>query len=51
MGIQRLRLYLSGQNLFSLDNFWDGYDVEAPVGNGGYYPQVRTYSLGIDLNF
>ncbi|MEH6679447.1 MAG: TonB-dependent receptor [Sediminicola sp.] len=51
MGIQRLRLYVSGQNLFSLDDFWDGYDVEAQVGNGGYYPQVRTFSLGIDLNF
>ncbi|MCY1721846.1 TonB-dependent receptor [Prolixibacteraceae bacterium Z1-6] len=48
---QKLRIYISGQNLFTLDNFWDGYDVEAPVGNGGYYPQVKTYSIGVDVKF
>lgn len=48
---EKLRVYLSGQNLFTLENFWDGYDVEAPVGNGGYYPQVKTYSIGVDVKF
>ncbi|MDP2338301.1 MAG: TonB-dependent receptor [Bacteroidota bacterium] len=48
---QQLRIYFSGQNLLTLDNFWDGYDVEAPVGNGGYYPQVKTYSFGLDVKF
>ncbi|OFX32002.1 MAG: hypothetical protein A2W90_07950 [Bacteroidetes bacterium GWF2_42_66] len=48
---QQFRVYLSGQNLLTIDNFWDGYDVEAPVGNGGYYPQVKTYSIGIDVKF
>lgn len=49
--IQKLRFYVSGQNIWTLDNFWDGYDVEAPVGNGGYYPQVKTVSFGIDFKF
>lgn len=49
--MQQVRLYFSGQNLLTLDNFWDGYDVEAPVGNGGYYPQVKTYSIGLDVKF
>lgn len=49
--IQQLRLYFSGQNLLTIDKFWDGYDVEAPVGNGGYYPQVKTYSIGLDVKF
>ncbi|HZL12436.1 MAG TPA: TonB-dependent receptor [Prolixibacteraceae bacterium] len=48
---QQLRLYFSGQNLLTLENFWDGYDVEAPSGNGGYYPQMKTYSLGLDVKF
>ncbi|MBY5959186.1 TonB-dependent receptor [Membranicola marinus] len=50
-GFQKLRVYFSGQNIFTLENFWDGYDVEAPVGSGGYYPQVKTYSFGIDIRF
>jgi hypothetical protein len=48
---KKLRIYLSGQNLFTIDDFWGGYDVEAPVGNGGYYPQVKTYSIGVDVKF
>lgn len=48
---QQLRIYFSGQNLLTLDKFWKGYDVEAPVGNGGYYPQVKTYSFGLDVKF
>ncbi len=49
--ISNLRLYVSGDNLLTIDNFWDGFDVEAPVGNGGYYPQVKTFSIGVDLKF
>lgn len=49
--IQQLRLYFSGQNLLTLDKFWDGYDVEAPVGNGGFYPIVKTFSFGLDFRF
>jgi len=48
---QQLRIYFSGQNLLTIDDFWDGYDVEAPVGNGGFYPQVKTYSVGLDIKF
>lgn len=51
MEIQNFRLYVSGQNLFSFDNFWDGFDVEAPVGEGVYYPQVRSFSVGVDIKF
>lgn len=49
--ITNLRFYLSGDNLLTFDKFWDGFDVEAPVGNGGYYPQMKTISFGIDLKF
>lgn len=49
--ISYLRLYFSGDNLLTFDKFWDGFDVEAPVGNGGYYPQMKALSFGIDLKF
>jgi len=50
-GVRQLRFYVSAQNLFTIDDFWGGYDVEAPVGNGGYYPQVKTFILGLDVKF
>lgn len=51
LGVKGLRLYANAQNLFTLDNFWKGYDVEAPVGRGDEYPQVKVYSFGLDINF
>lgn len=51
VGIENLRIYLSGQNLFSFDNFWDGFDVESSVGRGNHYPQVRSFSVGLDIKF
>lgn len=50
-GISGARIYVSGQNLLTWDNFWDGYDVETPVSTGTIYPQVKLYSVGLDLNF
>jgi len=49
--LKNLRLYVSGQNLFTFDKFWDGFDVEAPVGRGSFYPQVRMYTVGLDIKF
>lgn len=49
--ISFLRFYVSGDNLLTIDSFWNGFDVEAPVGNGGYYPQLKTISFGVDLKF
>src|SRR3546814_493277 len=39
--LQGLRFFANGSNLLSIDSFWDGYDVEAPVGVGNFYPQVK----------
>ena len=49
--IQRLRIYVSGQNLLTFDKFWDGYDVESPVGVGNQYPQVKLFTMGLDVKF
>ena len=49
-GFNRFRVYLSGQNLFTITNFRT-WDPETPVGSRGSYPQVAVYSAGINLNF
>lgn len=51
MSLQDVRFYVSGQNLLTFDKFWDGYDVEAPVSDGGYYPQQKSYMLGLNVKF
>ncbi|WP_339880103.1 TonB-dependent receptor [uncultured Algoriphagus sp.] len=49
--VQNLRIYLSGRNLFTVTDFYEGYDPEAPVSDGGWYPQMTTYTMGLNLNF
>jgi hypothetical protein len=44
--MQGLRIYLSGTNLFTLDNL-DGFDPEVMTG----YPICKSYNLGLHLNF
>ena len=51
LGLDIVRIYVNGQNLLTLDKFWDGYDVETPVGTGTNYPQVKVFSLGLDVKF
>lgn len=51
LNIDHARVYVNGQNLFTIDNFWEGFDVETPVGTGTNYPQVKIYSVGIDVRF
>ncbi|GAA4311779.1 SusC/RagA family TonB-linked outer membrane protein [Compostibacter hankyongensis] len=46
-----IRLFVSGYNLFTLDKFWKGYDVETSVGTAGSYPIMRVFSFGINANF
>lgn len=49
--IKRFRVFANGSNLLSFDDFWQGYDVEAPVGSGNFYPQVKTYTFGLEATF
>ncbi|GAA4447186.1 TonB-dependent receptor [Ravibacter arvi] len=49
--VQKLRLYTSGQNLLTFDKFYPGFDVEAPVGNAGWYPQMKVFTVGLDVRF
>ena len=61
IGVNSLYIYFNAQNVFTFTNFWEGYDPEVnysagsadgvSLGSGGYYPQVKVFSLGIDLKF
>jgi TonB-linked SusC/RagA family outer membrane protein len=47
--INTLRLYLAGQNLFTLTNV--PIDPEVSAGNGTAYPSMRIINLGLTLKF
>jgi TonB-linked SusC/RagA family outer membrane protein len=49
-----VRFYLSGQNLFTISNFFSGYDPEVTYdgGFGGeFYPIMQTYTFGANFKF
>ncbi len=54
IGVTRLRVYVTGENLATLTKY-TGYDPE--IGGGvfgvdrGYYPQARSFLAGIQLGF
>lgn len=51
LGIEALRIYVEGQNLFTIDGLPEGIDPESPGVNNGYYPQQRVVMGGLTLTF
>ena len=52
--ISTARLYVSGNNLFSIDKWGPSFDPEAPNGtstSGRYYPQQRVLNVGLNVTF
>ena len=56
-GVERLRIYFTGSNLFCITNY-SGYDPEVDIQSGltpsvdyNRYPRSRAYLLGINLSF
>lgn len=50
--IQRVRIYVSGQNLLTFTSFPKDCDPEVTNGAAGNtYPQVAIYTFGLDLTF
>ena len=57
LGVNSFRVYVSGNNLFTISDYF-GFDPSAntgaPLGGGidkGFYPVAASYLLGINLNF
>lgn len=52
--LNNLRFYISGQNLITLSDFYDGYDPEVTYDGsvgGEFYPIMQTYTFGLNVNF
>ena len=57
LSVDRCRIYISGQNLWTITKY-KGYDPEiintdvyGQGNDGGGYPPVRTYNIGLQLSF
>lgn len=48
--INRVRLYVSASNLFTITGLPSDIDPESPTA-GRYYPQVKTFTFGLNLDF
>ncbi len=57
IGLDKLRFYVSGNNLFTITDY-KGYDPTtsngSPIGGGidkGFYPSPKMYLVGLNVNF
>jgi len=51
LGIEQLRIYTNGFNLFTIDKMQGDYDPEMNNSLGVYYPQTKIYNVGVNLTF
>lgn len=52
--ISKLRVFFSGQNLFSLNHFYEGWDPEMSQSTGDntpFYPITGVYTFGLNVKF
>jgi len=50
LNIDELKLYVSGKNLYTLTQF-TGWDPEAGTTMGSGYPVMRSFIMGLNINF
>ncbi|HOF56240.1 MAG TPA: TonB-dependent receptor [Prolixibacteraceae bacterium] len=54
LGLQQLRVFFSGQNLYNFNSFYKGWDPENEIPTGdapSFYPINSIYSFGINAKF
>lgn len=51
MNIENVRFYVNAQNLLTLSDAYKGYDPEASVSGGSFYPLMQTFTFGMDIRF
>ncbi|GAB3417382.1 TonB-dependent receptor [Niabella aquatica] len=51
LGINRLRVFAEGSNIFTISGLPEGIDPESPRVNNGYYPQQKIFTGGVTLTF
>ena len=51
LGLSRVRMYFSGDNIFTISGLYKHYNID-PEGLGGQmYPLQRSYSIGLNITF
>ena len=52
IGISKLRLYFSATNLFTVSDYYKGYDPDQRVSaDARYYPVTSVYTFGLNVGF
>ena len=54
IGLQGLRVFISGQNLLNINKFYKGWDPKNEIGTGDapfFYPINSIYSFGLNVKF
>lgn len=51
IGVNRLRVFFSGDNLFEISGLYKHYKVDPEGLGGGIYPFQRSYSFGLNVTF
>ena len=51
--LNRVRIYVSGENLATFTNYYEGWDPEMNTGGSSatFYPLLRVFAAGIDIKF
>ena len=49
--INSIRFYISGQNLLTVSHYVPGFDPEINNVNGEFYPIMKTYTVGMNIDF
>jgi hypothetical protein len=49
--IKSFRVFVSTANLMTISKAWKGFDPELNNANAEFYPLMRTYTAGVNVNF
>jgi len=49
--VDKIRIYITGQNLFTITSLGSGFDPESQVDAQYKYPNVKVYTAGLNVNF
>jgi TonB-linked SusC/RagA family outer membrane protein len=49
--IASARIYISAANVFTITKTWNGFDPEINNQNAEFYPLMKTFTAGINVNF
>jgi hypothetical protein len=49
--IKSFRVFVSAANLLTISKAWKGFDPEINNANAEFYPLMRTFTAGVNVNF